>query len=95
MTSISVSRARQTLPQQIKRVEEGQEIQITRHGRVVAVLISPEVLKRRRPIEAFDRASKLQERLSKAQAEPLKPGDMDPARADSLVRRIHEDRGAR
>ena len=42
MGSMTVSEARAALPELLSRVEEGEEITITRHGRTVAVLVRPE-----------------------------------------------------
>lgn len=48
MSTINVSKARQTLPEQLDCVEAGAEVSITRHGRVVAVFVRPDVLEFRR-----------------------------------------------
>jgi prevent-host-death family protein len=48
MTSITVSEARAALPELLSRVQDGEEITITRHGRPVAVLVRPDALRSRR-----------------------------------------------
>ena len=45
MASMTVSEARAALPELLSRVEGGEEITITRHGRTVAVLVRPVTLK--------------------------------------------------
>src|SRR5690606_5589631 len=95
MSTISASEARQTLPAQLDRVEAGEEVAITRHGRVVAVLVSPETLNLRR-IPAFQqRADEIAQRLEAARSLPLKRASMAPGRADELIAWIRESREAR
>jgi prevent-host-death family protein len=59
MESISVSEARAELPLLLTRVEEGEEVTITRHGRAVAVLVSPDALRLRRASEVLREADVL------------------------------------
>ncbi|WP_434056376.1 type II toxin-antitoxin system Phd/YefM family antitoxin [Georgenia sunbinii] len=59
MVTISASVARQTLPAQLDRVEAGEEVAITRHGRVVAVLVRPDALRARRAPEAWRQADRI------------------------------------
>jgi prevent-host-death family protein len=47
MTIMTVSEARAALPELLTRVEEGEEVTITRHGRAVAVLVRPDVRRAR------------------------------------------------
>ena len=42
MPTVSVGTVRQTLPAQLDCVERGEQVAITRCGRVVAVLVSPD-----------------------------------------------------
>ncbi|NNG35581.1 type II toxin-antitoxin system Phd/YefM family antitoxin [Nakamurella aerolata] len=92
METISASTARQTLPAQLDRVQAGAEVAITRHGRVVAVLVHPQTLARRRAPEAYDSADAIGARLAAASAEPLKPPALSSARADDLVRSVRNGR---
>lgn len=94
MSTISASTARQTLPAQLDRVEAGEEVAISRHGRVVAVLISPEKLRARRAATAWAHADQVASQLEKARSEPLGPA-LDERRADTLIAAIHADRAAR
>ncbi|MDO5502242.1 MAG: type II toxin-antitoxin system prevent-host-death family antitoxin [Actinomycetia bacterium] len=92
MSSITVSAARQTLPAQLDRVAAGEEVEITRHGRVVAVLISPSRLRHRRAHETIAAADRLGARLEQAREEPLRAGALTPERAEELVASVREGR---
>lgn len=92
---ISASTARQSLPAQLDRVEAGEEVAITRHGRVVAVLVSPDTLRARRAPEAWNRADRIGALLESARGEPVSRADMDPERADALVETVRADRLSR
>lgn len=94
MTTISASDARQTLPAQLDRVEAGEEIAITRHGRVVALLVPPESRRRQRAEEAWAAADRIGDRIAAARNAPPAPA-IDPARAEELVEAVREERRAR
>ncbi len=93
MSVISASDARRTLPEQLDRVEQGERVSITRHGRVVAVLVSPEVLAHRPA--AAKQADLLAERLQAARDKPLPEPPIDSMRADELIAALNSDRIAR
>ena len=93
MTVINASEARRTLPAQIDRVERGERVSITRHGRVVAILVSPDDLALRP--QSVKLATQLAERLQAARSQPLPVPVIDPARADALVSDIDTERGGR
>jgi antitoxin (DNA-binding transcriptional repressor) of toxin-antitoxin stability system len=95
MSTVSASVARQTLPAQLDRVEAGEEISITRHGRVIAVLVQPDVLRNRRASTAWNAADQLGARLESARRAPLDTAALTPERAEELVRGIEADRSAR
>ncbi len=48
MVMMTVPEARAVLPDLLSRVESGEEVTITRHGRPVAVLVRPDALRSRR-----------------------------------------------
>lgn len=93
MATISASTARQTLPAQLDRVENGEEVTITRHGRAIAVLVHPDTLQTRRAPEAWSRADHIGVLLERARAEPLRQADLD--RAEELVEAVRSGRAAR
>ena len=95
MTIVSASTARQTLPAQLDRVEQGEEVQITRHGKVVAVLVRPDVLHARRATAAWSHADHVGALLDRARAEPLRAPAIEPDRADELVESIRTERANR
>lgn len=92
MTSISVSTARQTLPAQIDRVIDGGEISITRHGVVVAVLVSPETLAHRRAATVSHQADAIGMLLDAARSQSIPEPSIPPSRADELVAEIRQTR---
>jgi prevent-host-death family protein len=96
MTSMSASEARAALPELLNRVEEGEEVTITRHGRPVAVLVRPDALRVRRAEAALDDAARIHELLAEAAAAPL-PEDtgLTKQRAEELIAEIRASRDAR
>lgn len=95
MPTISASTARETLPAQLDRVERGEEVAITRHGRVVAVLVSPDVLRVRRASEVWEEADRIDELLQTARFAPLRGPALEPGRADELVKAVRRGRSGR
>ena len=96
MVSISASEARATLPELLSRVEDGEEVTITRHGRPVAVLIRPDQLRTRRAGAALDDANRVHELLTEAAACALPEGaGLTAQRAEELIGEIRAGRDAR
>lgn len=95
MSTISASDARQSLPTQLDRVEAGEQIAITRHGRVVAVLVRPDVLLASRSPEAWAAADRIETLLTKARQEPLLRASISESRADELIESMQVDRSSR
>jgi prevent-host-death family protein len=95
MTTISASDARQTLPAQLDRVERGEEVEITRHGKVVAVLVNPDALRLRRASDVWNQADRIGSRLEEAMAQRLEPPTMTAERAEELVAVIRDARDRR
>ena len=95
MAVMTVSEARASLPELLTRVEAGEEITITRHGRPVAVLVRPDVL-RPRAADVVEAAAHLHEKLMAARDEELSvsPG-LTIEQAEELVREIRADRDSR
>jgi antitoxin (DNA-binding transcriptional repressor) of toxin-antitoxin stability system len=95
MAIMTVSEARASLPELLTRVEAGEEVTITRHGRPVAVLVRPDVLRPRAQV-VIEQAAQLHEMLLAAADEELsvEPG-LTPERAEELVREIRADRDSR
>ncbi|MCR6711996.1 MAG: type II toxin-antitoxin system prevent-host-death family antitoxin [Demequina sp.] len=95
MATVTASDARQTLPAQLDRVERGEEVEITRHGKVVAVLVRPDVLRVRRASDAWREADHIGSLLEEAMAQRLEPPTMTAERAEELVAAIRDGRDRR
>ena len=95
MISATVSEARASLPALIARLEAGEEVTLTRHGRPVAVLVRPEALRTRRADRAMRAAQELRDMLEAVRDEPSPVGGLSPGRADELVRELRAGRDAR
>ena len=95
MSRISVSTARQTLPEQLDRVEAGEEVSITRHGRVVAVLVRQDVLTARRASKVWDEAERIAGLLDSPRSEPMQRPVISPERAEELVDAVRDARSGR
>jgi prevent-host-death family protein len=81
MPAMTVSEARAALPEILDRVLAGEEVTITRHGREVAVVVSPDALR-----DLLDRGRR--GRLADAPA-------VGAERADELVADVASGRSAR
>ena len=95
MATVTASDARQNLPAQLDRVERCEEVEITRHGKVVAVLVRPDVLRVRRASDAWREADRIGSLLEEAMAQRLEPPTMTAERAEELVAAIRDGRDRR
>lgn len=96
MSTINVSAARAELPRLIEAVERGEEIVLTRHGKPVAVLVSPDREGDRRSGDLFVDAEEIAELFATGRGVsiPVEAG-LSIERADELVAKIHADRSSR
>jgi antitoxin (DNA-binding transcriptional repressor) of toxin-antitoxin stability system len=92
MTQLSVSEARAILPEVLDRVERGEEITITRHGRPVAVLLRPDAVRARRAEQVIGQAREVAELVSAARGRPLPEATVSAERAQQWVEAVHADR---
>ncbi len=92
---INVSEARQTLPAQLDRVVAGEEVAITRHGRVVAVLVRPDVLTARRASAAWNRSADVAALLETARTQPARTAVIDDERTEQLAEAARASRSER
>jgi antitoxin (DNA-binding transcriptional repressor) of toxin-antitoxin stability system len=96
MTAMSASEARAALPELLNRVEGGEEVTITRHGRPVAVLVRPDALRVRRAEVVLDDAARIHNLLAEAAATPLPEGTgLTEQRAEELIAEIRAGRDGR
>ncbi len=77
----------------LNRVEAGDEVTITRHGRPVAVVVRPDGLRARRAGGAMTEAARVRELLVTARGSAIpKDGGLSPSRADELVDDVRRGR---
>lgn len=95
MTTISVSDARRTLPAQIDLVEAGERVEITRHGKVVAVLVPPSAVMSSRTAAMRERTEQIRIMLEEARKRPLTQVQLGPERTAELIEDIYASRQAR
>jgi antitoxin (DNA-binding transcriptional repressor) of toxin-antitoxin stability system len=94
--SFSVSEARAALPHLLDRVEAGEEVTITRHGRPIAVVVRPDALRVRRADQALAAAAGVRELLSTGRAQPLPAqGTLPEQRAEELLADVRASRSRR
>ena len=92
MEQLSVSEARAILPELLDRVERGEEITITRHGRPAAVLLRPDAVRARRAEQTIGRARKVAELVSAARGRPLPEAAVSGERAQEWADAVRADR---
>ena len=95
---MSISEVRAALPALLTRVEEGEEVTVTRHGKAIAVMVRPDVLRRRRNAAIFEEAAKVRQMLEEARQRPLPDltkGGLSREFGESLIREIREGRDSR
>jgi antitoxin (DNA-binding transcriptional repressor) of toxin-antitoxin stability system len=95
MAVMTVSEARAALPEVLNRVEAGEEVTITRHGRAVAVVVRPDVLWRGQDGDLRARAERLERMLRAAGERELSLGGLTEEYAEELIAEIRAGRDAR
>jgi antitoxin (DNA-binding transcriptional repressor) of toxin-antitoxin stability system len=91
MDAMTISEARATLPSLVDRVEEGEQITITRHGKAVAVLVRPDLVWPSRTHDIQVRIDAIDAMFKAARGRPLH-GTMTTERAEELVAAIRAER---
>jgi len=82
----------------LDRVEAGEEVTISRHGKAVAIVLSPRNVRVRRAsaAAAIERAEQLGRELEAARHEPLAlSGTLSPELGELWIRELREERDAR
>jgi antitoxin (DNA-binding transcriptional repressor) of toxin-antitoxin stability system len=93
---MTVSEARAALPEVLNRVEEGEEVTITRHGRAVAVIVRPDVMwSRSRAGDVLAEAEQLERMLHAAGERELPVGGLTEEYAEELIAAVRAGRDAR
>lgn len=95
MAVMTVSEARAALPEVLNRVEDGEEITITRHGRPVAVIVRPDIMwSRSRAESVLAGADKLHKLIEEAGQREMTAGGLTTEYAEELIAAIRADRDA-
>ncbi len=93
---VAATEARATLPALLDRVERGEEITLTRHGRAVAVIVHPDTLRARRLGGVHDQVAQLDALMEIARTTPsTQPAAKPDGWADQRVDELRADREAR
>jgi len=96
MAVMTVSEARAALPEVLNRVEAGEEVTITRHGRAVAVVVRPNALWHQPPAgDVQAKAEQLERVLQAAGERELALGGLTEEYAEELIADIRAGRDAR
>jgi prevent-host-death family protein len=95
MSSRTVTEARATLPELLDRVEAGDEVVITRHGKPIAVLVAPERARIRHASTSLDAARHLADLLAAAAQQPQGQPTITAHLAEQLVGEVRAARRAR
>ncbi len=94
--SMTVSEARATLPQILRRVLAGEEVTLTRHGEPVAVLVRPDTLRARRASRARGDAGRIRELIAAGRKTTLRPRPrLTEQRAAGLLAEVQAARSKR
>lgn len=96
MAVMTISEARAALPEVLNRVEAGEEITITRHGRAVAVVVRPDVIWHRSPASDLTAQARQLERIIQAAGErEMSSGGISLEYAEELIADIRAGRDSR
>lgn len=91
--ALTVTEARATLPGLLDRVDAGEEITITRHGRPVAVVVRPDRLKVRRDTTLRTEAKAIGELLDVGRRTAISDTrGLSAEAAEDLVAEVRRDR---
>lgn len=94
--TITVSKARATLPQILQRVLAGEEVTITRHGEPVAVVIRPDTLRARRANERLSDADRVRDLIVRSRQAKLHPRPtLSEQEAEALLADVQAARSMR
>ena len=89
----TVSEAPANLREVLDRVERGEDITITRHGRAVAVLLQPNAFRTRRAEQLIERSRVVAGLVAAGRGRPLSEAAVSAERAREWVEAVRVDRG--
>jgi prevent-host-death family protein len=95
-TSVTVSEARGVLPEILDRVQSGEEITLTRHGRAVAVIVRPDTLRSRRADAIATVAANVRDLVAQGRKSALADQrSLSEERAEQLIAEVRAARSRR
>jgi prevent-host-death family protein len=95
-TTMTASEARAALPQILDRVLAGEEVTLTRHGKAVAVVVRPDMLRARRADEALAAAERVRELLERGRTSPLRARPaLNKKQGEALAAEVRTARSSR
>lgn len=93
---MTMSEVRANLAAVLDRVEAGEDVVVTRHGRLAAIIARPERVRSPRGDHLFAAADELRERIEMLREQPLgRGGGLSRESADDLVKEVRASREAR
>lgn len=92
MSTWNVTDARAALPEILRLVDAGEDVTLTRHGRVVAVVVRPDSLRPRRTTGALEEGAAIGQLLRELAERDEPDGELTPSRADEYVSALRTDR---
>jgi prevent-host-death family protein len=92
MSIYSVTDARANLPEILDRVEAGDEVTLTRHGRPVAVIVRPDDLRARRASQVLTESEQISQLLVDMKGQTRPESALSNDRAEELVAAVHAER---
>jgi antitoxin (DNA-binding transcriptional repressor) of toxin-antitoxin stability system len=96
MAVMTVSEARAALPELLNRVEAGEQVTITRHGRAVAVVVRPDIIWNQSRSDDITAQAEQLERVIKAAGErEMSAGGLTIGYAEELIAHIRAGRDSR
>jgi antitoxin (DNA-binding transcriptional repressor) of toxin-antitoxin stability system len=96
MAVMTVSEARAALPEVLNRVEAGEQVTITRHGRAVAVVVRPDIMGHLSQADDLTAQAEQLQRIIKMAGEQAMPsGGLSIEYAEELVAEIRAGRDSR
>ncbi len=96
MAVMTVSEARAALPEVLNRVEAGEQVTITRHGRAVAVVVRPDIMRHRSQADDLTAQAEHLQRIIKMAGEQAMPsGGISAEYAEELIAEIRAGRDSR
>ena len=92
MLIYTVTDARANLPEILGRVEAGDEVTVTRHGRPVAVIVRPDALRSRRAAQVIADGEQISQLLEDMKGQPRPAVSLSNDRAEEILVAIRADR---